>query len=204
MTSSNSRNRRNFLMHSAFLTTGFLGLNSFQSPDTPAFSKGDDLFVIGPMDGFSPQIGTLVSMLNYNRQTVINTVQSLSMEELDYLHDANSNTIGALILHLGAVDKYCQINTFACRQEFNEKVNSTIADTSDITKMVFFISLDFEIKNTLCGTNGAALYFSFLVFFIWNTLDRLNPNLTSPFPNCPLVSVMKALSFMPVELEKCN
>ena len=121
MTSSNSRNRRNFLMHSAFLTTGFLGLNSFQSPDTPAFSKGDDLFVIGPMDGFSPQIGTLVSMLNYNRQTVINTVKALTMEELDYLHDANSNTIGALILHLGAVDKYYQINTFEGRQEFNEE-----------------------------------------------------------------------------------
>ncbi len=117
----NLRDRRNFLTTSAALTTGFLGLNSFQSPDTPAFSKGDDLFVIGPMDGFSPQIGTLVSMLNYNRQTVINTVQSLSMEELDYLHDANSNTIGALILHLGAVDKYYQINTFEGRQEFNEE-----------------------------------------------------------------------------------
>ena len=117
----NLRDRRNFLTTSAALTTGFLGLNSFQSPDTPTYSKGDDLFVIGPMDGFSPQIGTLVSMLNYNRQTIINTVQSLSMEELDYLHDANSNTIGALILHLGAVDKYYQINTFEGRQEFNEE-----------------------------------------------------------------------------------
>lgn len=42
------------------------------------------------------------------------------MEQLDHLHDPSANTIGALILHLGAVDKYYQINTFEGRQEFNE------------------------------------------------------------------------------------
>src|SRR6185295_20415513 len=78
------------------------------------------LFVIGPLEGYSPQIGTLVSMMNYNRQTVIDQVKSLTMKELDYLHDANANTIGALILHLGATDKYYQINTFEGRQEYNE------------------------------------------------------------------------------------
>ncbi|NTS40246.1 DUF664 domain-containing protein [Flavisolibacter sp. BT320] len=78
------------------------------------------MFVIGPMEGYSPHIGTLVSMLNYNRQTIINTIKSLTTEQLDYLHDPKANTIGALVLHLGAVDKFYQINTFEGRQEFSE------------------------------------------------------------------------------------
>jgi uncharacterized damage-inducible protein DinB len=112
--------RRKFIKTSAVLTTGFLGFSGSQDVDAHALSAGDDLYVIGPVDGYSPQIGTLVSMLKYNRQTIINTVKSLTMAELDYLHDPNANTIGALILHLGATDKFYQINTFEGRQEFNE------------------------------------------------------------------------------------
>jgi uncharacterized damage-inducible protein DinB len=112
--------RRNFIKTSAVLTTGFLGFSGSPDVDAHALSAGDDLYVIGPVDGYSPQIGTLVSMLKYNRQTIINTVKSLTMAELDYLHDPNANTIGALILHLGATDKFYQINTFEGRQEFNE------------------------------------------------------------------------------------
>lgn len=113
-------NRRNFIAKSAVLTTGVLGLSGQQSAEAHSASSGNDLFVIGPIDGFSPQIGTLVSMLNYNRQTILDAVKSLTMEQLDYLHDANANTIGALILHLGATDKFYQINTFEGRQEFND------------------------------------------------------------------------------------
>jgi uncharacterized damage-inducible protein DinB len=112
--------RRNFISKSTALTTGFFGLSGFQSAESYPLPTGDDLYVIGPIAGFSPQIGTLVSMLNYNRQTIINTVKSLTIEQLDYLHDPNANTIGALILHLGATDKFYQINTFEGRQEFNE------------------------------------------------------------------------------------
>jgi uncharacterized damage-inducible protein DinB len=112
--------RRNFIKTSAAITTGLLGLSGLQAAEAHDHSSGDDLFVIGPIAGYSPQIGTLVSMLNYNRSTIINTVKSLTMEELDYLHDPNANTIGALILHLGATDKFYQINTFEGRQEFNE------------------------------------------------------------------------------------
>lgn len=112
--------RRNFIKTSAVFTTGILGLSGLQSLNAHDISSGDDLFVIGPIEGYSPQIGTLVSMLNYNRQTIVNTVKSLTMEQLDYLHDPNANTIGALILHLGATDKFYQINTFEGRQDFNE------------------------------------------------------------------------------------
>ncbi|HOX83159.1 MAG TPA: DinB family protein [Chryseolinea sp.] len=112
--------RRNFIKTSAALTTGLLGLTGFQTLEAHSLSTEEDLFVIGPIDGYPPLIGTLISMLNYNRQTIINTVKSLTMKELDYLHDPSANTIGALILHLGATDKFYQINTFEGRQEFND------------------------------------------------------------------------------------
>jgi hypothetical protein len=75
------------------------------------------------MEGYSPQIGTLVSMLNYNRFTILNMVNSMSVAELDHLHDAHANTIGALLLHLGATEKFYQINTFEGRQEYNDEEN---------------------------------------------------------------------------------
>lgn len=112
--------RRNFIKTSAVITTGLIGLSGLQSLDARDLSSGEDLYVIGPIEGYSPQIGTLVSMLNYNRQTIVNTVKSLTMEQLDYLHDPKANTIAALILHLGATDKYYQVNTFEGRQEYNE------------------------------------------------------------------------------------
>lgn len=120
-TTEQNLDRRNFIRTTAAVTTGLIGLSGLQSLEAKHLASGDDLFVIGPIEGYSPQIGTLVSMLKYNRQTIVNTVKDLTMEQLDYLHDKNANTIGALILHLGATDKYYQINTFEGRQEFNEE-----------------------------------------------------------------------------------
>jgi uncharacterized damage-inducible protein DinB len=114
-------NRRNFIGRTATLTAGLLGLSALN--DTllaNSTTKDESLYVIGPMEGYSPHIGTLVSMLNYNRQTIINAVKLLTMEQLDYLHDPKANTIAALVFHLGATDKFYQINTFEGRQEFNE------------------------------------------------------------------------------------
>jgi uncharacterized damage-inducible protein DinB len=112
--------RRKFIKKTATVTAGLIGLTGFnQSLLANEFPADESLYVIGPMEGYSPQIGTLVSMLNYNRSTIINAVKSLTMEQLDYLHDPNANTIGALVMHLGAVDKFYQVNTFEGRQELN-------------------------------------------------------------------------------------
>lgn len=118
---SNKRivNRRNFISKATLATTGLFGLSGtnglMAAEDT---IQDDSVYMIGPLKGYSPQIGTLVSMLNYNRQTIIDAVKSLSMEELDYLHDAKANTIGALIMHLGATERYYQVNSFDGKQEF--------------------------------------------------------------------------------------
>ena len=125
------RARRNFLKTSAAITTGLIGMTGLPTK-TYALSAESELFVIGPMEGYSPQIGTLVSMLNYNRQTVINLVKDLSVKQLDYLHDPQSNTIGALILHLGATDKFYQINTFEGREEFSESEEKIWGDAMSL------------------------------------------------------------------------
>ena len=116
-----SASRRKFVRTATALAVGTAGFSSL----TPAakangIATRNGLFVIGPIEGYAPQIGTLVSMLNYNRSTIVDMVKTMTMQELDYLHDSKANTIGALLMHLGATDKYYQINTFEGRQMYNE------------------------------------------------------------------------------------
>jgi hypothetical protein len=118
---NSSSNRRNFLRNTTFLALGSTVLSSLHNIVSAEEPAKEGLFNIGPVKGYSPQIGTLVSMLNYNRSTVINSVKKMTMAQLDHLHDEHANTIGALIMHLGATDKFYQINTFEGRQEFNEE-----------------------------------------------------------------------------------
>ena len=82
-------------------------------------SGPDSIHIIGPRPGFSPQVGTLVSMLDWMRMVVVNTVQGLSQKELDYLHDPKANTIGGMLLHLAALEVFYQVTTFTTRKELN-------------------------------------------------------------------------------------
>jgi len=71
-----------------------------------------DLFLIAELPGFTPQIGRLVSMMNYVRSTTLSAVAGLSVDELDYLHDSQSNSIGTLLLHIAAAEVGYQAATF--------------------------------------------------------------------------------------------
>jgi hypothetical protein len=62
--------------------------------------------------GFSPAIGRLVGMLTYARSTTLAAVDGLTIAQLDHLHDATSNSIGALLAHIAAVERSYQILTF--------------------------------------------------------------------------------------------
>ena len=70
------------------------------------------LYVIGDIPGFTPQIARLVSMMNYVRSTTLQAVSSLGVDELDYLHDPQSNSIGALLSHIAAAEAGYQVATF--------------------------------------------------------------------------------------------
>jgi uncharacterized damage-inducible protein DinB len=75
-----------------------------------------NLFLIGDIPGFAPQIARLVSMMNYTRSTTVKAVAGLGVGALDYLHDQHSNTIGALLLHIAAAEVGYQAATFEARE----------------------------------------------------------------------------------------
>lgn len=72
-------------------------------------------YTITPLPGFTPTIGRLVGMLSYARQTLLEAVDGLTLEELDHLQDSASNTIGALLAHVAAVERWYQVLTFEGR-----------------------------------------------------------------------------------------
>ena len=70
---------------------------------------------IESIPGYTPTIGRLVGMLTYARHTTIAAVEGLMLTELDHLHDAQSNSIGALLAHIVAVERSYQVMTFEDR-----------------------------------------------------------------------------------------
>ena len=74
--------------------------------------KQANSYHIGPIEGYSPQIGTLITMLNNLSDRVEYTVGKMTQAELDYQIDEKSNSIGALIMHLAATEVYYQEATF--------------------------------------------------------------------------------------------
>ena len=74
------------------------------------------LHLVGDVAGFTPEVGRLVSMLNYVRHTTLAAIAGLGLDELDYLHDAQSNSIGALLAHIAAAEAGYQAATFYGRE----------------------------------------------------------------------------------------
>jgi uncharacterized damage-inducible protein DinB len=133
--------RRSFLAHSALgvLASGVplfgqaaepaaaQSANSGQSPATapapppakhapmprmaPPYDKAT-INMIGPRPGYTPQIGTMVSMLTWMETAVLRPTLDLTQEQLDFLFDKNANTIGGLMLHLAATEVLYQRITF--------------------------------------------------------------------------------------------
>ena len=69
-----------------------------------------------PLSGYTPTIGRLVAMLSYARDTTLRAVEGLTREQLDHQHDDRSNSIGALLAHIAAVDRGYHVVTFEGRE----------------------------------------------------------------------------------------
>jgi len=108
--SPHSLARRTFLKTAAAAVTVGAGLTA--RPEAALASSDSDVNLIGPKEGYSPQIGTLVSMLTWMRSVVLRSVSTLKQPELDFLIDGKANTIGALLMHLAATETYYQLHTF--------------------------------------------------------------------------------------------
>ncbi|UOQ95004.1 DinB family protein [Halobacillus shinanisalinarum] len=73
-------------------------------------------FKIAELQKYTPQIGHLVSMMNYARYTTLQAVKGLNTEQLDFLPSENGNSIGALLLHMAAIEVGFQIEVFDKRR----------------------------------------------------------------------------------------
>jgi hypothetical protein len=102
--------RRNFLS-GTLAATGAAAAMMLISPRS-ALSEESEINIVGPKKGYSPQIGTLVSMMAWMRTGVLRSVNRMSQSELDFLLDDKANTTGALLMHLAATDRIYQVATF--------------------------------------------------------------------------------------------
>jgi len=105
-------NRRSFLT-AGTATLSLLALAPAVLPAAPTDAPtGPNM--LGPLQGYSPQIGTFVSQFTWMREMngVLRATEKLPQTDLDYLFDKDANTIGALMLHLAATETYYQMNTF--------------------------------------------------------------------------------------------
>jgi len=82
--------------------------------------KAKETGKIGNVEGASPKIADMISMLEDLKDRVERTVKNMNQYEIDYLHDEQANRIGALVMHLAAAEKYYQVFTFENRG-FNEE-----------------------------------------------------------------------------------
>lgn len=90
-------------------------------------------YLIGPIEGYTPHVGTLVTMLNNLTLRIESAVKNMSQKQIDWQEDENSNSIGALIIHLAATEAYYQVATFEDR-EFNKEETLKWAAASGLGK----------------------------------------------------------------------
>ena len=145
--------RRGFIKQSAAMTAGLAGFGML--PKFAAAASDTGVNIIGPKPGYSPQVGTMVSMLTWMQDAVVMPVKGMTKQDLDHLFDANANSIGALLLHLAATETYYQMNTFqgmkwdgwpdAVKQKWDPAMNLGDAGRKTIK------GNDLDYYWTLCG-----------------------------------------------------
>lgn len=112
MNNTTKNDRRNFIKKTSLLTAGIGMMPVLNYGSNNAVLTPDSMYLIGPQEGYSPQVGTLLSTMTMMRAWLIDSVKELSVEQLDFQLDEKSNSIGAMLWHLAATEKYYQLNTF--------------------------------------------------------------------------------------------
>ncbi len=108
----NPTNRRDFLRVSGAVAAGAFAIPAFGSTALTLTTNDQGVYMIGPRDGDSPRVGTLLSTMTMMRYWIVEGVKNLTQEQLDWQIDDESNSIGAMLLHLAATERYYQLNTF--------------------------------------------------------------------------------------------
>lgn len=77
-------------------------------------SSTDRFKIVAPA-GYAPEVGRLVCAMDRVRTRTLEAVADLTVMQLDHLHDAQSNSIGALLAHIAAVETLHAIGSFEQR-----------------------------------------------------------------------------------------
>ncbi|GGH77237.1 putative damage-inducible protein DinB [Pullulanibacillus pueri] len=72
-------------------------------------------------EGYTENIGSLVSMLTHSRKVTLSEIADLTPYDLDFLSDEKGNTIGALLLHIAAIEAVHQVISFEKRDFTDEE-----------------------------------------------------------------------------------
>jgi len=78
-------------------------------------------YKIEPKEGYSPQIGIMVDMLEEIKDQITGEIQDLTQEQTDFLLDEQANSIGAMIMHLAATEAYFQVESLEGRMWTEEE-----------------------------------------------------------------------------------
>ena len=78
------------------------------------------ILLVGEQNGVKGDFATLISMMNYVRNTTLEAIKDISVEELDYLYSPTANSIGMLLSHIAGVEYRYQVHTFEDR-DLNEE-----------------------------------------------------------------------------------
>jgi hypothetical protein len=155
--------RRKFLKDSITASAALTGMFLLPKAGLAATTTPEDsVTIIGPKDGYSPQIGTLVSMMAFCRFGVVRSVKGMTTEQLDFLMDPKANTIGALLYHLAALDAIFHEVTFKGTEwgkwdeKFKEKFEIAMNLGEPARKTIKGNSLDFYL-NLLQETRESTL-----------------------------------------------
>jgi uncharacterized damage-inducible protein DinB len=89
-------------------------------------------FIISQMDGMTPLVSHVFKMMGYTRAHTIRSIQNLSIAQLDHLHDEKSNSIGALLKHIAAVEMAYQVETFENNRELTQEEIAEWGDALDL------------------------------------------------------------------------
>lgn len=107
-------------------------LASLLLTSTIAFAQ----YEIKPEEGYAPNIGLMVAMLEDLKDRITEQVKDLSQYETDFEFDDKSNSIGSLVMHLVSTEAYFQIETLEGRKwtEEEQKVLGVGAGLNDTSK----------------------------------------------------------------------
>lgn len=109
----------------------------FVLPTIFLYAQGE----LKPAEGYSPNIGQMVYMLEDLKDRITEQVKDLSQEQVDFQYDADANSIGALIMHLVSTESYYQTATLKNR-DWTEDERITLGIAGEIND---------EVKNLLKG-----------------------------------------------------